>query len=162
MNESRDPGRPLKVAITTSAFYTTSSCSFIWETLVKYDCMVSGFWIFTFFNWFLKVIFWFMFFPSNSLVKESNIFGVFKEDTCSTSWFVTESAMIFLALTKFFLCKASRLISLWNWNLYTHVGVQSIFFKEIIYFQAWKLSTPPSSSPSSCDISYWNENRKWK
>ena len=35
----------------------------IWDTLVKYDCMVSVFWIFTFFNWFLKVIFWFMFFP---------------------------------------------------------------------------------------------------
>ena len=47
-------------------------CSLIWETLVKYDCMASTFWIFTFFNCFLKVIFWFMFFPSNSLVKESN------------------------------------------------------------------------------------------
>ena len=37
----------------------------------SYDCMVSSFWIFTFFNWFLKVMFWFLFFPSNSLVKES-------------------------------------------------------------------------------------------
>ena len=44
--------------------------SLIWETLVKYDYMVSAFWIFTFFNWFLKVIYRFMFFPSNSLVKE--------------------------------------------------------------------------------------------
>ena len=75
MNESHDPWRPFKVAITTSAFSASSStasrCSLIWETLVKYDCMVSAFWIFTFFNWFLKVIFRFMFFPSNSLVKES-------------------------------------------------------------------------------------------
>ena len=43
-----------------------------------YDCMVFAFWIFTFFNWFLKAIFRFMFFPSNSLVKESNIFDVFR------------------------------------------------------------------------------------
>ena len=46
MNESHDPGRPFKVVITTSAFSTsstTSSCSLIWETLVKYDCMVSAF-----------------------------------------------------------------------------------------------------------------------
>ena len=106
MNESHDPRRPFKVVITISVFSTssstTSSCSLIWETLVKYDCMVSAFYIFTFFNWFLKVIFWFMFFPSNSLVKESNIsFGVFKEDTCGIRWSVIESAMIFLALTKF-------------------------------------------------------------
>ena len=33
----------------------------------SYDCMVSAFYIFTFFKWFLKVIFWFLFFPSNSL-----------------------------------------------------------------------------------------------
>ena len=77
MNESHDPGRPFKVVITTSAFSTssstTSSCSLIWETLVKYDSMVSAFFIF--FNWFLEVIFRFMFFPSNSLVKESkNLF----------------------------------------------------------------------------------------
>ena len=74
MNEFYDPGRPFKVAITTSAFFTfyftASSCSLIWETLVKYDCMVSAFWIFTSFNWFLKVIFWCMFFPSNSLVNK--------------------------------------------------------------------------------------------
>ena len=47
MNESHDPGRPFKVSLTTSAFSTTSStatsCSLIWETLVKYDCMVSTF-----------------------------------------------------------------------------------------------------------------------
>ena len=54
MNESHDPGRPFKVAITTSAF-----------------------WIVTFFNCFLKAIFWFKFLSSNSLVKESNIFSVF-------------------------------------------------------------------------------------
>ena len=104
MNESH-------VFTTTSAFSTSSStntsCSLIWETLVKYDCMVSRFWIFTFFNYFLKVIFRFMFFPSNSLFKESNIsFGVFREDTCGINWSLIESAMIFLASTKFFLCKA--------------------------------------------------------
>ena len=71
MNESHDPGRPFKVAITTSSS-TVSSCS--------------AFWIFTFFNCFLKAIFLFMFFPSNSLVKESSIFGVFRKDTCGTSW----------------------------------------------------------------------------
>ena len=47
MNESHDTGRPFKVDITTSAFSTSSStvssCSLIWETLVKYDCMVSAF-----------------------------------------------------------------------------------------------------------------------
>ena len=58
---------------------SASSCSLIWETLVKYECMVSAFWIFTFFTCFLKVIFWFMFFPWNSLAKESNIFDVFGE-----------------------------------------------------------------------------------
>ena len=88
MNESHDPGRPFKVA-TTSAFSTFSStatiCSLILETLVKYDYMVSAFWIFTFFNCFLKVIFQFMFFHSNILVKESKIsFGVFREDTYGT------------------------------------------------------------------------------
>ena len=57
MNESHDPGRPFKVAITTFAFFTSS-----------------------FFNFFLKVIFRCIFFPSNSLVKESDIsFGVFRK-----------------------------------------------------------------------------------
>ena len=97
MNESHDPGMPFKVAITTSSFSTSSStatsCSFIWETLVKYDCMVSVFWIFTFSNYFLKVILWFMFFPSNILVKESNIsFGFFRKDTSGIRWSVIESA----------------------------------------------------------------------
>ena len=99
MNESHDPGRSFKVVIKTYAFSTSSStnsgCSLIWETLVKYDYMVSAFWIFNFFCWFLKVIFWSMFFPSNRLVKESNLIDVFREDTCSTSWFETESSMIF-------------------------------------------------------------------
>ena len=70
-----------------------------------------------------------MFFPSNRLVKESNLIGVFREGTCGTSSSMTESTMIFLALTKFFLCKASSHISLWNWNLSTHVGVQFIFLE---------------------------------
>ena len=47
MNESHDPGRPFKVIITTSTFSTSSStassCSLIWETLVKYDCMLFAF-----------------------------------------------------------------------------------------------------------------------
>ena len=110
MKESHDLGRPFKVVITISAFSTSSStassCSLIWETLVKYYCMVSAFWIFTFFNWFLKVIFRFMFFPSNSLVRESNIsLGVFREDTCGMRWPLIESTIILLALIKF-LCKA--------------------------------------------------------
>ena len=42
MNESHDPGKPFKVAITTSSS-TATSCSLIWETLVKYDSMVSAF-----------------------------------------------------------------------------------------------------------------------
>ena len=100
MNESHDHGRPFKVAITTSAFSasTASRCY--------------AFWIFTFFNCFLKSIFWIMFLSSNSLIKKSNIFGVFREDTCGTSWSMIESTVIFLALIKFFLCKALRLISL--------------------------------------------------
>ena len=117
MNEFYDPGRPFKVAITTSAFSNSSSTA----------SRCSAFWIFTFFNCFLKSIFWFMFFPSNILVKESKIFGVFRKDTCGTSWSIIESTMIFLVLTKFFLCKDLSLISLWNWNLSTHVGVQFIF-----------------------------------
>ena len=52
MNESHDPERPFKVVITisSSSSSTTSICSLIWETLVKYDCMVFAFGIFTFFN----------------------------------------------------------------------------------------------------------------
>ena len=46
MNESHDPMRPFKVVITNSSFSTSSSttsiCSLIWETLVKYDYMVSA------------------------------------------------------------------------------------------------------------------------
>ena len=61
MNESQDYGSPFMLVITTSTFSTSSStassCSLIWETLVKYDFMVSTFWVFTFFNWFCKVIF---------------------------------------------------------------------------------------------------------
>ena len=144
-----DPGRPFEMAITTSTFSssssTASSCSLFERLLWRHGLCILDLHIL---QLFLKVIFWCMFFPSNSLVNESNIFGVFREDTCGTSWSVTESTMIFLALTKFFLCKASNLISLWNWNLYTHVGVQYIFFREIKYFYAWNLSTSPSLSSS--------------
>ena len=46
MNESYDPGRPFKMAITTSAFFTssftTSSCSLIWETLMTVWSLHSG------------------------------------------------------------------------------------------------------------------------
>ena len=102
MNESHDHGRPFEVAITTSAFSASSSMA----------SRCYAFWIFTFFNCFLKSIFWIMFLSLNSLIKKSNIFTVFREDTCGTSWFVIESTVIFLALIKFFLCKALRLISL--------------------------------------------------
>ena len=157
MNEFHDIGRPFKVVITTSAFSTSSStassCFLIWDTLVKYDCMVSTLWIFTFFNYFLKVIFLFMFFPSNSLVKESNVsFGVFKEDTCGIRWSVIASTMIFLALTKFFLCKAFSLIYLLNWNLSTRCPISfSSRTSDIQYFHAWKFSVWPSLSSSWCD-----------
>ena len=93
MNESHDHGRPFSTSSSTA-----SRCYALW--------------IFTFFNYFLKSIFWFKFLSSNSLIKESNIFGVFREDTCGISWSVIESTMIFLALIKFFLCKALRLMSL--------------------------------------------------
>ena len=47
MKASYDLGRPLRVVITISPFSTSSSiassCSLIWETLVKYDYMVSAF-----------------------------------------------------------------------------------------------------------------------
>ena len=47
------------------------------------------------FNCFLKVIFWFMFFPSNILVKESNIsLRVFREDTCGIRWSLIESILL--------------------------------------------------------------------
>ena len=75
MKEPHVLGRPFKLVITISAFSTSSStsssCSLNWETLVKYDCKVSAFYIFTFFNWFLKVIFFLMFFPSKIFVKSS-------------------------------------------------------------------------------------------
>ena len=67
--DSHDSGRPFKVAITTSSFSISSS--------IASRCF--AFWIFTFFNYFLKAIFWFKFLSSNSLVKESNIFSVFGE-----------------------------------------------------------------------------------
>ena len=54
MNESHDFRSTFKVVIISPAFSnsssTASSCSLISETLVKYDYMVSAFWIFTFFN----------------------------------------------------------------------------------------------------------------
>ena len=111
MKESHDLGRPFNVVITISAFSTsssiTSSCSLIWETLVKYDWMVSSFWILTFFNWFLRVIFRLMFFPSNSLVRASNMaLGVLREDTYGMRWSLIESTMILFSITNFFLCKA--------------------------------------------------------
>ena len=41
MNESHDPRRPFKVAVTTSSF-TTSSCSLIWEILMTAWSLHSG------------------------------------------------------------------------------------------------------------------------
>ena len=111
MKESHVLGRPFKVVITIFAFSTSSStassCSLIWETLVKYDWMVSLLWIFTIFNWFLRVIFQLMFFPSNRLVRESNIaLGVLREDTCGMRRSLIQSAIILFTITNFFLCKA--------------------------------------------------------
>ena len=108
INESHDLGRPFKVVIRicpSSAFsLIASSCSLIWETLVKYDYMVFQFYIFIFLSWFLNVIFWLMLFPSNIVVKESNTsFSVLKDDTWGMRWSLIESAMILLALTNFFL-----------------------------------------------------------
>ena len=65
--------------------------------------------------------------------RNKNIYlGVFRKDTCGIRWSLIESAMVFLALTKFFLCKAFSLISLWNWNLSTYVGVQFNFLQETV------------------------------
>ena len=146
MNESHDPRRPFKVVTTTSSS-TASSCSLIWETLVKYGYMVSSFWIFTFFNCFLKSIFWFMFLSSNSLIKESNIFGVFREDTCGTSCSVIESTMIFLALIFFFLESVESnhfLLAQIPWMNESHET-----FKVVITTSAFSTS---SSIASSCSL----------
>ena len=112
--------------------------------------MVSEFCIFTFFSWFLNVIFLLMFFPLNNFVKASNTsLGVFKEYTWGMRWSLIDFAMILLVLTKFFLwiilyriCNDSlcldqvllldRLcfISHWSWNIPTDTLVQVIFFKD--------------------------------
>ena len=98
INESHDIKRPFKVFITISPSSTfslnSSSCSFIWVILVKWDCMVSEFYIFTFFNRFLNVIFLLRFFPSNGFVKELNTsLGVFKDDTWGMRWSLIELLM---------------------------------------------------------------------
>ena len=111
MKGSHSLGRPFKMVIATSASSTmstiASNCSLIWDTLMKYYCIVSGFWIFTPLSWFLKVILMLMFFPSNSSDNASNIsFRVVFENTWGTKWTLMESAMILLALTISFLCFA--------------------------------------------------------
>ena len=125
----------------------------------------SAFWIFTFFNCFLKAIFWFKFLSSNSLIQESNIFGVFREDTCGISWSVIESTTIFLALIKFFLWVAlasSPYGSVTSPLMYRSKSFSSRI-REILYFHAQKLSAPPCLSSSWV---WWvifpNENLKWK
>ena len=102
MNESHDHGRPFKVAITTSAFSTSSSTAS--------SCLHSG-------SSHSSTVFSK---PSSDLSsylqiawsRNKNIFGVFREYNCGTIWSVIESTVIFLALIKFFLCKDLRLISL--------------------------------------------------
>ena len=79
--------------------------------MVRAWSSIAPIFFFSFFNCFLKAIFWFKFLSSNSLIKESNIFGVFRkgvfrEETCGISWSMIESTIIFLALIKFFLCKS--------------------------------------------------------
>ena len=104
---------------------------------------------FTFFNCFLKVIFRFMFFPSNSLVKESKIsLGVFREETRGIRWSLIESTMIFLTLTKFFLCKAlaSSPSRTGTFPLMQVSNSFSLRTSEIQYFHAWKLSASPNLS----------------
>ena len=65
--------------------------------------------------------------------RNINIYlDVFRKYTCGIRWSLIESAMVFLALTKFFLCKAFILVSLWNWNLSTYVGVQFHFLQETV------------------------------
>ena len=130
MNESHDPGRLFKVAIFTSSFtYFLRSFSDVCS--------------------FLQIA-W-----SNNQTSLSVSLGktlVIQFDPWLnqqwSSWPWWSSSCVRLL----------SLISLWNWNLSTHVGVQFIFFREIIYFYAWKLW----ASPIWCDISLWNENFKWK
>ena len=83
-------------------------------------------------EFFIFLIAWGIFFESWNLDLQllPSYFGVFREETCGIRWSSIESTIIFLALTKFFLCKAFSLISLWNWNLSTYVGVQFISFKK--------------------------------
>ena len=105
MNESHDLEMPFKVVITTFSFSTSSStassCSLIWETLVKYDCMVSHSSI-----GFLKSSFDLCSSLQIAWSRNQNIsLGVFREETCGIRWSLIELAMIFLALTKFLLCK---------------------------------------------------------
>ena len=87
------------------AFQDKIPSCMVWETLVKWDCMVSKNCIFTFLSWVLKVIFWVMFFPSNSFANASNIsLGVFKDETWGIKWSLMDLAMILLALIILFLC----------------------------------------------------------
>ena len=50
------------------SYLTSSSCSLIWETFVKWGFIIFELCIFAFFNWFLNVTFLMIFFPSYKLV----------------------------------------------------------------------------------------------
>ena len=99
MNESHDIGRPFKVVIITSAFSTSSStassCS-AWSPHSSYSS-----------NSFSKSSFNLCSSLQIAWSRNKNFsLGVFSEQTCGIRWSLIESTMIFLTLTKFFLCKA--------------------------------------------------------
>ena len=108
LKESHSLGKPFKVVITIFSSSTMSLIDsnfyLIWYTLVKYDCMVSSFCIFTFLSWFLKIIFPLIFLPSNRLDSvANNFFGFFIEYTWGIKLSLMEYTMILLDLIISFL-----------------------------------------------------------
>ena len=108
MKYSQSLGIPFKVVITTYFSSTMSPIAsiypFIWDNLMKYDCIVSPFWIFTPLGWFLKLIILLMLFPLNRFVRGSNIsFGVFFDDTWGIKWSLMDLVMIILDFIMSFL-----------------------------------------------------------
>ena len=81
MNESHDPGRPFKVDITTSVFFTSSftasSCSLIWETIMAAWSLHFGSSHSS--TSFLRSCSDFYSFFQISWSRNQNIFGVFRE-----------------------------------------------------------------------------------
>ena len=109
-------------------YLTSSSCPLIWETLVKWNCMVSELCIFTFFSWFLNVIFSvdiLSFVQAGHCIE--HILGSLQ------GWYMSDSMeaeIILLALTKSFLCFVFN--SLW---------ICSFFFDivhQVMLLQVWE------------------------